>query len=691
MSEATQIAKAGLEIIGPVGMGFPRPQKSYARGAYGNAEPDTPTATWLVVRPDGRVMVYAGKVEYGQGIRSGLAIEVAEELRTPLSTIEVTLGDTDLAPWDMGTFGSMSTALVGMQLRKAAATARQTLLELATDQLDLPADELLCREGRVESRSDPNRAVGYGELVAGQSLHRDLIDDIALTPAHEFTVMGKDAQRVDAVDRVTGQAQYSQDIRLPEMLFAKVLRPPAYGAKLIEIDTSIAERLPGVVQVVRDDNLIAVLAETDEQAELAVKMLQARWEEQAGQPSYLDMPDLLVRTARDEFTTQEAGSLDEGFRAADSILEATYYVPYVSNVVMEPRAAVAQWQDGRLTVWAGTQRPFGLRAELAQAFEIDEGSVRVIAPEIGGGFGSKSLYSVAGEAARLAKLAGRPVQVAYTRGEEMTWATFRPAALIEIKSGFTADGAIVAWQYKAYHAGAPYIGRRGSDTPYDVPNVNVTVFSSESPLQSGSYRSLGGAVNHFAREVHMDEIAEAVGLDPVELRLRNLTHPRFRRVLESAAESFGWSGAKPPSQRGVGVALGLDVGSYVATCVQLSVQGSEVKVERVAAALDCGLVVNPEGAKNQVEGSIVMGLGTALYEAMDFQDGRLLNASFARYRVPRITNAPAIDVALVGDPETPSSGAGEPGIVSIAPAISNAVFDRTGERFRELPIQRLLR
>jgi isoquinoline 1-oxidoreductase len=478
---------------------------------------------------------------------------------------------------------------------------------------------------------------------------------------------------------------------VPEMLFAKVLRPPTYHGKLVDVDSSFAERMPGVVQVARDGNLVAVLAGTDEQAELAATMLKPQWDEQADQPSQWDVPDLLLRTARNGFTTQEAGSLEDGFRDCDGVLEGTYYIPYISNAPMEPRAAVAQWEEGRLTVWAGTQRPFGIRTELAQRFEVDESDVRVIAPEIGGGFGGKSPYPVALEAARLARVAGRPVRVAYTRTEEMVWATFRPAALIEIKSGFKSDGTVVAWQYKAYHAGnRPFGGRRGSQTPYDIANVNVTVFDSDSPLSPGSYRSLGGAVNHFGREVHMDEVAEAVGLDPVEFRLRNLTHPRFRGVLEAAAARFGWTGAKPPSKRGVGAALGLDVGSYAATCVQLDVQGSEVKVERVAAALDCGLTVNPDGATNQVEGSIVMGMGTALYEAADFQGGMLLNSSFARYRVPRINNAPAIDVALVGDPETPSTGAGEPAMVPIAAAISNAVFDLTGERHRELPIQRHL-
>ena len=681
----------GLRIVGQVPV-FTPPRASYARAAYGNTEPTTASATWLHVRPDGRATAYAGKVEYGQGIRSGFAMEVADELRLPLEAVDVVLGDTDTTPWDMGTFGSQSTARAGVQLRKAAATARLALLELAADKLDLPASELVCRDGRVLSRQDEGRSVGYGELLAGQAITRELIEDVALTPEAEFTVMGRSAPRIDGVARVTGQSQYSQDVIVPDMLFAKVLRPPSYGAKLGEIDTSVAERMPGVVQVARDEHLVAVLAESDQQAELAATVVQAQWQEEAGQASQWDVPDLLKRTPHEPYVTQESGSLDEGFRAADAVLEATYYIPYVSIAPMEPRAAVAQWQDGRLTVWAGTQRPFGLRTELAQRFEIDEEQVRVIAPEIGGGFGSKSMYPVAHEAARLAKVAGRPVRVAYTRAEEMTWATFRPAALIEVKSGFKPDGTLVAWQFTAYHAGdRPFVGRRGSDTPYDVPNVNVTVSTSDSPLRVGSYRSLGGAVNHFAREAHMDEIAEAVGADPVELRLRNLSHPRFRKVLESAAERFGWSAAKPPSKRGVGVAVGLDVGSYVAMCLQLEVQGTEVKVGRVAAALDCGLTVNPEGAANQVEGSIVMGMGTALYEAAEFQGGVLLNAGFARYRVPRINNAPQIDVALVGDAETPSTGAGEPAIVPVAAAISNAMFDLTGVRHRELPIQRHLR
>jgi isoquinoline 1-oxidoreductase len=450
--------------------------------------------------------------------------------------------------------------------------------------------------------------------------------------------------------------------------------------------------MPGVERVVREDDLVAVLADTDEHAAAALAMMQTEWDETGDTTSQLELPALLLSSARDPFVTQEAGSLDDGFAEAEQVIEADYFIPYVSNAPMEPRAAVASFEGERLIVWAGTQRPFGIRTELAQRFGLEESAVRVIAPEIGGGFGSKTPYPVAHEAARLAKLSGRPVRVAYTRGEDMTEATVRPAALISVRSGFMRDGRIVAWQMDARHAdNIPFRGRRGSETPYDTPNIRVTGYTCDSPLAPGSYRSLGAAANHFARESHIDEIAAAVGVDPLELRLRNLSHPRFRRVLERAAGAHGWAAGAPPTRRGMGIAVGVDVGSYCATCADVEVQGSEVRVTRVTAALDCGLVVNADGARNQVEGAVVMGLGTALYEAMDFRGGRVLSAGFTRYRVPRTSDAPHIRTELVGDDDTPSTGAGEPGIVPIAAAIASAVFDRTGQRVRELPLQRYLR
>ncbi len=684
----------GLHIYGTVWVGAPPGSVGYGRATYGNTEPDTDRARWITVRPDGRVTVFAGKVEYGQNIRTGLAVEVADELRVPLDAVEVILGDTELVPWDMGTFGSQSTARVGWQLRLAAATARETLLSLAADRLDLPAGELTIEDGRIHSTRDESRGMTYAELLDGQTLELDLDEEIAVTPSSEFTVMGRQhMERVDAVARVTGQALYSQDVQPEGVLFATVIRPPAYGATPTSVDLSTVERLPGVVQVVHDNDLIAILAETDEDGAQAARLANVQWDIPEGQPSRWDMPVLLMESARDGYATQEAGDVDEGFRHAANTLESTYYIPYIAPAPMEPRAAVAMWEGDHLTVWAGTQRPFGVRQELATICGIEESQVRVIAPEIGGGFGAKSPYRPAHEAARLARIAGRPVRVAYTRADEMMWSNFRPAALVQIRSGFDEHGNIVAWDSTAYHAGPiAFIGRRGSESPYDAHTrgLRSTVYCSDSPLPAGSYRSLGAAVNHFAREVHIDEIAEAVGADPVELRLQNLTEPRYRRVLEATADEFGWSGPKLANGHGAGISLGIDVGSYVAVAVEASVQQREVRLHRIASALDCGVIVNPEGVRNQMEGAIVMAIGGTLYEASDFEGGRLLNGNFTRYRVPRIIDMPHIDVRLIDNPDDPSTGAGEPGIVPTGPAISGAVFAATGERHRELPILRHL-
>ncbi|MSP78695.1 MAG: isoquinoline 1-oxidoreductase, partial [Dehalococcoidia bacterium] len=611
MTQTSRKAEPVLRILGEVAIGFPPPPNTYRSVAYNNTSPNTNQAVWLEVHGNGTATAYTGKVEYGQNIRTGLAMEVADELGLPLSSVCMVMGDTDLTPWDMGTFGSQSTARVGLQLRKAAATARQTLLELASNRLDVPASQLVSTNGRVESQNDPRRSVTWADLLGQQEMMRSINDSVALKEQKEFTVMGKAATRIDAVDRVTGKMKYTQDIILPGMLFARVLRPPSRGAKLLSADTSVAKMMPGVAQVVHEGDLVAVLADNEEQAEAALKLIRAKWEEIPNQPSQIKVPEILQETGREFYTTQETGSLKDGFKAASGVLEETYYIPYVTHAPMEPRASVAKWDGDHLTVWAGSQRPFGLRSDLAKAFDMDESRVQIMTPEVGGAFGGKSVYVLALESAKLARAAKRPVRVAYNRAEDMSMTHSRPAALIQIKSGFKTDGTIVAWDFKAIHAGfTPMIGRRETPTPYNIPNVFVSVGCADSPIDTGAYRSLGAAVNNFAREVHMDEIAEQVGKDPLELRLQNMANPRWRRVLTEAAKRFGWSGGKPPTKRGYGIAIGPDVGSYMAECVEVEVQGKEVKVKRVTGVLDCGLVVNPEGAKNQVEGGIVQGLGS---------------------------------------------------------------------------------
>lgn len=681
---------SGLTIRGASALGLPLPQTGYARAAYGNVTPDFGPATWLTVDGEGRVTVFAGKVEYGQGIRWGLAIAAAEELGLEPAQVNVVLADTDRVPWDIGTFGSQSTRFTGRQVWKAAAIARQALLELASARLDLPPEQLELDYGAIRSKNDPAKMASFSELLAGQDIEREIPERVERHAPSEFLVMGTNTVRTDGLERVTGQAVYSQDVIRPGMLFARILRPISYGASLRSFDGALAERVPGVIQVVQTPEFVAVLAETDEAADRGHDALIAEWAEQPGQLSRWDLPAALAAESRDPVTTQEAGDVEAALAKAPNRLEETYFVPYIPVAPMEPRAAVAEWRDGRLTVWAGTQRPFGLRGELAQRFAIEESQVHVIAPEVGGGFGGKSIYRPAHEAAILAQIANRPVRVAWTRAEETTWATFRPAALITIRSGFDDNGNIVAWDYHAIHTTTdrPMIGQRGSESPYACDDVRCVVSAGPAPLTPGSYRSLGCAVNHFARESHIDEIAAAIGMDPVEFRLRNLPEPRFRAVLEAAATGFGWNTAAQPSGAGVGAAIGLDVGSYAAECVAVTVQGKEIAVDRVSSSIDCGLVFNPEGVRAQMEGAIIMGLGGTLFEAAEFEGGHLLNANFARYRVPRINQVPKLSVALVGADTNPSTGAGEPGIVPIGPAVANAVFDATGKRIRQLPLQR---
>jgi isoquinoline 1-oxidoreductase len=373
----------------------------------------------------------------------------------------------------------------------------------------------------------------------------------------------------------------------------------------------------------------------------------------------------------------------DGLNAADQKIEAAYTIAYIAHCPLEPRAAVAEWAGDKLTVWTGTQGPFRVRSDVARSLGVPEGSVRVIMPDTGSGYGGKHTNEAAVEAARLAKAAAKPVKVVWTREEEFTWAYFRPAGLIEVKAGAKADGTLTAWEFHNYNSGGSAM-----QTPYAVPNVRQEFHFTESPLRQGSYRALAATANHFARESHMDDLAHALKLDPLEFRLKNLKNDRLRAVLEAAAKRFGWGQAKAGAGRGFGIAGGTEKGSYVANCaeVEADVKTGRVKVVRVVSAFECGAVVNPEHLKNQVEGAVVMGLGGALFEAIRFDKGKILNPHFADYRVPRFTDAPALETVLLDRKDLPSAGAGETPIVAVAPAVGNAIFAACGLRLRSMPM-----
>jgi isoquinoline 1-oxidoreductase len=637
--------------------------------------------SWLHISENGQVTAFTGKVEVGQNVRTSLAQQVAEELRVPLSSVRLIMGDTDLTPYDMGTFGSRTTPQMGMQLRKVSASARAVLIGMAAEHWASDATGLTAEEGKVRD-SKTNRSISYAELVHGQKLSKIIADDPELTPAKDWKIAGTPAPKTNGHDFVTGAHQYTSDMKRPGMLHGKVVRPTAFHAKLISCDTSQAEKIPGV-SVVRDGDFIGVSASDVMTADRAAQAIRAQWEAPS-QISDRELFDQLRKPASDKDDDTEQyllGSVEQSRGQAVKTLRQTYTVAYIAHTPLEPRAAVAEWKDGKLTVWTGTQRPFAVGEELAEALRVPTENVRVIVPDTGSAYGGKHTGEAAVEAARLAKSAGQPVKLIWSREEEFTWAYFRPAGVIDVSSGAKADGTLVFWEFDNYNSG-PAAMR----TPYEVANQRITFHPSDAPLRQGSYRSLAAAANHFARESHMDEVAHELRIDPLEFRLKNLTNDRLRAVFEAAAEKFGWGKQKNSSGSGFGIAGGFEKGGYIATCAEVSVKSGAVKVVRVVQAFDCGAVVNPQGLKNQNAGAIMQGLGGALFEAIRFENGRIVNPHLAEYRVPRFSDLPHIDVVLVDRKDQRSMGAGETPLTGIAPAVANAIFGAAGVRLRSMPL-----
>jgi len=651
--------------------------------AFGGHELPKELSAWLHIAADGRVKVFTGKVEVGQNIRTSLAQLVAEELRVPFDTITMVMGDTDLTPWDMGTFGSRTTPTMGPQLRTMAAAARQMLIEVAAERWHVAPAGLSSAEGKV---TDPlnSRSLAYGEITRGKELVKTVSNAESLTAVTQWKIAGAAVPKAEGRDFVTGKHKYPSDISLPEMMFGAVLRPDGFNATFVSVDTGITEKLPGV-KLVRDGDFVGVVAPDAFTAQHALSTIQARWDVPA-QPSNQGLFAYLKNnpeTDQGDGPEHVSGSVTQAMAAADLKLEEQYTVAYIAHAPLEPRAAVAEWTDGKLTVWTGTQRPFGVRDQLMQAFHLPSAQVRVIQPDMGSGYGGKHTGEAAIEAARLAKAAGKPVKVVWSRSEEFTWAYLRPAGLIEIKAGARRDGTLVAWEHHNYNSGPAAIG-----TPYNVANQLIEYHAAKTPLRQGSYRGLASTANHFARESHMDGMAHIAGMDPLEFRLKNLTDSRLQAVFQAAATKFSWGRLKSTPERGFGFAGGVDKGGYVATCAEVEIDPAtkRVRIRRVIQAWDCGAIVNPDGLRNQLVGAIVQGIGGALFERILFANGRILNPHFAQYRVPRFSDTPQIEIVLVDRKDLPSAGAGETGLVGLAPAVGNAIFAASGIRLPKMPM-----
>jgi len=647
---------------------------------------------YLHIAESGQVTLFSGKIEMGQGVMTSLSQMAAEDLGVSMDSMNIVMGDTDSCPWDMGTWGSMTTRFFGPAVRAAAARARLVLTDLAAENLGVDRESLSVEDGVVFVANASDRSISYGALARGQAITHTVDEEAVLRMVQEFSVMGQSPLRMDGVEKVTGAARYAGDIQLPGMLYARLLRPPSHGATLVSVDTTAAEAMPGIT-VVNEDGMVAVLADDPDSAGRALEAVEAAFEEAEPTVDGETIFQHLVDHAPDPNTPESEGDLAAGRRASAQLFEHTYYNAYVAHAPIEPHTAVAEVRDGRLTVWSSTQSPFGTQSSLARVLGMAEGDVRVITPYVGGGFGGKSAGQQAEEAARLARITGRPVQVAWTRAEEFFFDTFRPAATLKVASGIDDEGRIRLWDYQVYGAGA-----RGSDVFYDVPHHAVRVYGEWSgrnpagfhPFAVGPWRAPAANSNRFAAEQQIEIMATAAGIDPLEFRLRNTTDPRMVSVLEAVGEAAGWEKRVGPRRngKGRGIACGIDAETYVASVAEVTVDPSTGRftIDRVVCAQDMGVVVNPEGARMQMEGCIAMGVGYVLSEEIRFQGGEILDQNFGTYQVARFSQMPEIETILVQNDELPPKGGGEPAIINMGGAVANAIFDATGARVFHLPI-----
>jgi isoquinoline 1-oxidoreductase len=539
----------------------------------------------------------------------------------------------------------------------------------------------------VYDQQNNNMQVSYAELAAGRQIVHKLKEKPDLKKPSEFKIIGKPVSRRDSVLKVTGRARYAGDIRLEGLLYAKILRPPSHRAELIEVDFAEAEKLDGV-EIVRDGDFIAVLHEDYERASLALRQIKAKYREQPPEVDDGSIFDYLVEKGTVTREVETHGDVAMGAGASKEIEESTFLDGYVAHAPIETHTATAVMEGDKINIWASTQTPFGARGQVSKALEMPPEKVHLHEVFIGGGFGGKIAGPQVVEAARIARLSGKPVQLIWTRREEFFYDTYRPAAVVRIKSGIDELGLMKLWDYQVYFAGA-----RGSTLFYNFPDSSVTYHHSgrerTHPFNTGAWRAPGNNTNTFARESQMDIMAVKAGIDPLDFRLKNLKDEKMIRVLEAAADTFGWTKApEMPSGRGYGIACGIDAGTYVAVMAEVKVDTNtgQVEVVRVAVAQDMGLMINPLGTRMQIESCVIMGLGYSLSEDIQFEGGKILNRNFDKYELPRFSWIPEIESVIIDAQDDPPQGGGEPAIICMGGAVANAIFDASGARLFQLPM-----
>lgn len=638
---------------------------------------------YLRIKEDGRVDCYTGKIEMGQGVTTSLAQVLAEELEVSIYSIDMIMGDTELCPYDAGTWGSLTTRFTDPVIRVAAAEAREILINLAADHLAVAQENLEAKKGTVFVKNEPSKKVSYAELTKGKKIIQNLKNKPDIKSHKDFNIIGTPITRLDAEAKVMGRAKYSGDIKLPGMVYASIVRPSVVGSKKLQVDSSKLSDFEGA-ELVEHKDLVAVVHKDSEIAYKASRKIEVTWDEPEAQTDNESIFQYLEDRVKDKKVVEEGGSLENGKENSKTILEATYQDGYKAHASIETHSATCYFEKGKLTMWASTQTPFGTRKKLAEEFELPLEQVHIKQIFLGGGFGGKIYNDQAIEAARIAKICSKPVQLVWTRREEFMYDKFRTAAVLKVTSGVDHLGKLKLWDFDIYCAGT-----RGVKLFYEVKNNRTRFFNKKEvhPFGTGAWRAPGNNSTTFARESHIDVTAFAAGIDPLEFRLNNLKDSRMKSTLELAAKTFGWM-AKKPEGHGYGIALGEDAGTTVAMITEVHVDKKTGKVMpiRVVIAQDMGQVVNPHGATIQTEGGFTMGLGYALYEDIEFNGGNVKSKSFNNYEITKFSKTPKIECVFMDRMDAKPEGGGEPTIICVGGSIANAVFDACGARVNRMPI-----
>ncbi|PAU75174.1 xanthine dehydrogenase family protein molybdopterin-binding subunit [Halomonas salipaludis] len=698
-------------------------------GTHSDFVPKEPEL-FIAVLADGGVMAFNGHVDLGTGIRTALAQIVAEELDVALERVTMVLGHPFEVPNQGPTIASATIQITAEPLRRAAAQAREHLLDLASDHFGVARSSLYCAEGAIQPVAGDRPAVGYGELLAGSRHALPLADQVPFKPVGDYRLVGRAAPRVDIPDKVAGQLTFVHDLRLPGMLHGRVIRPPYtghdrggfVGTSLVGVDEASVADMPGLIQVVVIGDFVGVVAEREEQAVAAAKRLQVSWREPEGLPRLDDLEQALRELPAQRRPLLEEGDVENGLADAAQRIRRTYVWPFQLHGSIGPSCSVADYRDERLRVWSGTQNPHSLRADLSRLMGLDEGVITITRMEASGCYGRNCADDVGADAALLSRAVGRPVRVQLSREQEHGWEPKGAAQLMEVEGGVHADGTLAAYRFVSRYPSnnAPTLallltgvakpsdipfemGDRTSVPPYRYSHRQIACDDVPTLVRASWLRGVSAMPNTFAHESHIDELAQLAGEDPVAFRLRHLSDPRAVALTEAVAVRAGWLPRVAHSQprvvdgwqHGRGVAYAQYVHSkfpgfgaaLAAWVVELKVHpdSGRIVIERLIVGQDAGLMINPAGVRHQVHGNVIQTLSRTLKERVAFEDGLPVSREWGGYPILRFSELPEIDVMLVEHSEAPPLGVGESTSLPGAPAIANALYDATGVRFTRPP------